>query len=135
MISSRLGILDSPLKSPTSLNGSMSLVPSTVSSPDKVPFIRKQKEPPSGSRDESPSAGKDKENAKVSSLERRPRPMAKVEQEFYSDRAPITSQKSVKAPHVKAKKLEKTQSMVSANDTSLKSDPTQVNIAVTIPTA
>ena len=57
MISSRLGILDSPLKSPTSLNGSMSLVPSTVSSPNKIPFIGKQKEPPSGSRDESPSAG------------------------------------------------------------------------------
>ena len=98
-------MIDSPLKSPTSLNGSMSLVPSTISSPSKVPFVGKQKEPPSGSRDDSPSASKDRENVKVSSLERRPRPMAKVEEEFYSDRAPITSQKSQKAPHVKVKKL------------------------------
>ena len=126
MISSRLGILDSPLKSPTSLNGSMSLVPSTVSSPSKVPFLGKQKEPTTGSRDESPSVDKHRENVKISSLERRPRPMAKVEQEYYSDRAPITSQNSQKAPHVKAKtrKLEKTNSKVSANDKSLKSDPT-----------
>ena len=126
MISSRLGILDSPLKSPTSINGSMSLVPSTVSSPNKVPLAGKQREPEplSGSREESPSVNKDKDNVKISSLERRPRPMAKVEEEFYSDRAPITSQKSQKAPHVKAKRLVKTKSMVSANDNSLKSDPT-----------